>query len=401
MPRDTSPYVVGDFWLEKRKHAKSPYWQIASYNPSTRSVHYRSSRERDLEAAKAVIRAYEAEQRAKGKQEPDEAAIAMLLLTYWNEHGKHVESPGQIASSIRVVMGFLNQDETGPGAVVSDLGVEFQQRFLAWRTGPHEYDVAWSGKRYKHKSEGVSGETVQRNLEDLRAGIMHHVNRNRIPNMPRLPSVPDDMRSEARERVLSWKELGAMLGYAEQHDRRLYQYLCLMLGTAVRPVVARSFDPAKQYDAEFGFIDLHPEGKRRTKKRNAVIPAIPPLAAMFDTWEPDDGKGHRSAWRTMRRALNLDGVMMNTIRHTVATRLRADSKCPNDMIGDLLGHDMKSRTTRGYAKYDPAYMQPVKAALVRIWERAMTEKQAWSAGHLLVTPKRGQKLEIARRDGEC
>lgn len=35
MPREDSPYIVGDFWLDKRRDGKSPdTWQIARYAPA-------------------------------------------------------------------------------------------------------------------------------------------------------------------------------------------------------------------------------------------------------------------------------------------------------------------------------------------------------------------------------
>ena len=408
MPREDSPHIVGEFWLDKRRDGKSPdKWQIARYDDKSRSVIYRSTRTGSLDDAKAQLDAHFTRERAKGPQEPSQAQLIPLLVTYWEEHGRTVERPAQIASSIRVVIGFLMQDQSGTGATVKDLGMAFQRRFLAWRMGPHEYAVPWAGKIYRHTSKGVNGETVQRNIDDLRAGINHHVNMGRLPNMPKVPSVPDALRSEPRERVLEWDELGAMLGYARQHSVQLYQFIALMLATGMRPEVAAIFDPAQQWDAEFGYIDLHPPGKTRTKKRNPVVPAITPFLPVLKAWEPVTVKkgqaAHRTAWRTMRRVLGLGSdVMGNTIRHTVATRLRADPKCPRDMIDDLLGHDMAgSKTTRGYAKYDPAYMKPVRVALTKIYGKAMQHADMWTADHLLTKPKRGAKLDVVKRGAKA
>ncbi|CAB4140094.1 Integrase, catalytic domain containing protein [uncultured Caudovirales phage] len=406
MPREDSPYIVGDYWLDKRRDGKSPdIWQITRYDSKSRSVIYRSTRESCLDAARKILDAHHAREVTRGPQQADEAEVIPLLVTYWEEHGRTVERPDTIASSIRVVIGFLMQDEATTRATVKDLGFPFQRRFVAWRMGPHSYEVPWAGKIYRHTSKGVKGETVQRNIEDLRAGINHHVNMGRLPNMPRIPSVPEGERSTPRERVLSYAELGAMLGYARQRDRGMFQRLALMLGTAVRPEAAARFDP-EQYDAEHGFIDLQPKGKKRTKKRNPVVPAIEPLKPILEAWERVDvlpskrARSHRTEWRTMRRALGLSNdVMGNTIRHTVASMLRADPKCPRGMIDDLLGHDMEgSATSRGYAKYDPAYMRPVKIALTKIFDRAMQAADAWAAVHLLTIPRRGVKLAVVKRD---
>lgn len=408
MPREGSPHIVGEYWLDKRRDGKSPtVWQIARYDDASRSVIYRSTRTGSLEDAKRALDAHYHRERTRGPQEVTEAQIIPLLVTYWEEHGRTVERPAQIASSIRVVMGFLMQDQAGTRATVKDLGMAFQRRFLAWRSGPHSYEVPWAGKIYRHTSEGVTGETVQRNIDDLRAGINHHVNMGRLPNMPRVPSVPTGLRSDPRDIVLEWEELGAMIGYAKLHSVQLFQYMALMLATGMRPEAAAVFDPAQQWGAEFGYLDLQPVGKKRTKKRNPVVPAINPFLPVLEAWEPvtvKSGQGaHKTAWATMQRVLGLPSdIMQNTIRHTVATRLRADPDCPRDMIDDLLGHDMAgSKTTRGYAKYDPAYMGPVKLALTKIYVKAMEHADSWLADHLLTKPKRGAKLAVVKRDGKA
>jgi integrase len=404
MPREDSPYIVGEYWLDKRRDGKSPdVWQIARYDGKSRSVIYSSTRTGSIDDAKRLLDAHHARQVTRGPQEVDQAQLIPLMVTYWEEHGRTVERPDTIASSIRIVIGFLMQDEATASATVKDLGLAFQRRFVKWRTEPHSYEVIWAGKRYKRASQGVSGETIQRNIEDLRAAINHHVNMGRIATMPRLPSVPQDMRSEPRDLVLSWEQLGAMLGYAKLHSTQLYQFMTLMLASGVRPEAAAVFDPAQQWDAEFGYLDLQPVGKKRTKKRNPVVPAIDPFMPVLTGWEATTAtKGHmahRTAWNTMRRVLGLpSGVIGNTIRHTVATRLRADPECPRDMIDDLLGHDMAgSKTTRGYAKYDPAYMGPIRVALTKIYGKAMEHADQWLADHLLTKAKRGTKLAVVKR----
>lgn len=411
MSRERPVYTVGEYWLAKRRDGKSPdVWQIARYDSKSRSVIYSSTRTGSLDDAKRLLDAHHARQVTRGPQEVDQAQIIALMVTYWEEHGSKVERPDQIASSIRVIIGFLMQDEATPRATVKDLGMAFQRRFLAWRTGPHDYEVIWAGKRYKRTSPGVSGETVQRNIEDLRASINHHVNMGRIAAMPKIPSVPEGMRSEPRDIVLSWEQLGAMIGYAKLHSTQLYQFITLMLATGARPEVSAVFDPAQQWDKEFGYIDLQPAGKKRTKKRNPVVPAIDAFEPVLTDWEPvkvntgRKGRGaHRTAWSTMRRVLGLpSGVIGNTIRHTVATRLRADPECPRDMIDDLLGHDMAgSKTTRGYAKYDPAYMGPIRVALTKIYGKAMEHADLWLADHLLTKSRRGTKLAVVKRDGKA
>ena len=65
MSRENSPLIVGDYWLDKRRDGKSPdIWQVATYAPKSRSVVYRSTKQRDLELAKGVLHSFEAAQRS-------------------------------------------------------------------------------------------------------------------------------------------------------------------------------------------------------------------------------------------------------------------------------------------------------------------------------------------------
>ena len=57
MGRETSPFIVGDWWLDKRRDGKSPdVWQIASYDATSRSICYRSTRRRELDLLPPVPR---------------------------------------------------------------------------------------------------------------------------------------------------------------------------------------------------------------------------------------------------------------------------------------------------------------------------------------------------------
>src|SRR3546814_7655613 len=68
------------------------------------------------------------------------------------------------------------------------------KRFIAWRSGAHSYAVPWKGKHYNHTSKGIKGESIQRNIEDIRAALNHAANSGRIPYVPKIPSVPKEKR---------------------------------------------------------------------------------------------------------------------------------------------------------------------------------------------------------------
>src|SRR3546814_8656892 len=70
---------------------------------------------------------------------------------------------------MRAFIGFLMQDEAGLAVTVSGMTPNLIKRFIAWRSGAHSYAVPWKGKHYNHTSKGIKGESIQRNIEDIRS----------------------------------------------------------------------------------------------------------------------------------------------------------------------------------------------------------------------------------------
>lgn len=405
MPRDTSPYIVGDYWLDKRRDGKSPYWQIATYKTGSRSVIYRSTHTGCIDEAKAAIDAYHAEQQAKQPQEAHEARVIPILLTYWKERGRNAVKPDQIASSLRQFIGFLMQDEATPDAVVTDLTPALFERFRAWRMGPHEYSVPWAGKEYNHKSAGVRGESVQRNLDDVRAAILFAEKNRRLPMAPKIENLERRYRSQPRDNLLTIDQLGQIYWYT-RHFPEMFRYFALMLGTASRPEAAMKFDPSRQYDRRTNLLDTQHPDAPMTNKRNQFIPAIRPLRPILEAWAKDGAKpakSRKASWRTMRAALNLPAdTVAKDIRHTIATELYANPDVPERQISELLGHagDLH-RTTKRYAKYRPDRMREVVAALTTLWLEVSRAAHAFSADHLLTKEGRRDKITVAKRSEKC
>lgn len=402
MPRETSPYVVGEYWLDKRRDGKSPdIWQIAS---GTRQVRYRSTRKRDLDDAKAVIHAHVEKERAKAKQQPEDAKVIPHLVLYWEEHGRNNINQDQTGRSLRTFIAFLLQDTAGPNAVVTDMTPVLFERFRLWRMGPHSFSLKWSGEQFDYSSEGVSGTTVQRNINDIRAAIRHAEANMRIPATPRIRDVEKRHRTAPRNRVLSIEELGQIAWYSF-HFPEMFRFVALQMATSVRPTAANQFDPRRQYDPRSHLIDLQPDELPQTKKRNAIIPAIRPMRPVLKAWA-DDGahpiKSRKTAWRTMRRVLGLSNdVYPKTIRHTVATMLHEMEWVPGRQISEMLGHandSELSRTSQIYAKYRPERMGKVVKGLSIIWLQVSREARKISAVQTLsIEPWHG-KITIAPKE---
>jgi integrase len=138
----------------------------------------------------------------------------------------------------------------------------------------------------------------------------------------------------------------------------------------------------------------------RTKKRNAVVPVIDEFRPWLEAWADCPHKpvaSRKRWWRTMRAALGLpDDIVPKTVRHTIATELRARGISLTDIAG-LLGHSSESRITQVYAKYDPARLPHVKQALSAIWQEVCAEANKWLTNHFRVSPVRGTPISVVRK----
>lgn len=397
MSRENSPCIDGDFWLDKRRDGRSPeIWQIAHYSQTARCVVYRSTKRRSLTEAKAALHAHAAQERAGARhQSANDAQIIPALLNYIREHGEDVIRLDTVKSSARAWIGFLMQDDLGTGATVADIDKLMLARFRRWRMGPHKWEVPFGGKTYRHTSPGVTAEAVQRNLDDLRAAMNHGEAAQRFA-APKIPMLPPEMRAEPRSTVLTMQQLGALWGYARQ-DWPVWREISLQIATGCRPGAAMAFDARKQWHG--ALIDLQPPERRRTKKRNALVPAIKPMHALLDAWAflPHARVASRKTWwRTARPILGLpDEVVAYTIRHTVLTFLEMEG-VPRFQIEAAAGHAPRGTTARHYLHFDPRDAPRLVAALEKLWALAWEAADQWCAGHVRTTPRRGQPASVEK-----
>lgn len=403
MPRETSPYIVGDYWLDKRRDGKSPdIWQITYYKPATRQVVYRSTHTGALDVAKAKLHAFDEMQRAKGRQQPDEAKVIPLLVTYWDERGHALVNAEQCDLSLRMFTAFLLQDEVGVNAVLTDMTPVLFERFRAWRMAPHSIDLTWRGKHYSRSYQPVVGATVQRHINDIRAALYHAEGNGRV-NVPfKIRDLEDRYKSTHTERILTLHEMGQIFWYS-RHFPDLFRFVALQMATSVRPMAALQFDPRKQFNGKL--IDLQPDTAPQTKKRNAIIPAIRPLRPILSQWAKEGAvtvKSRKTRWRKMRANLGLSNdVQPKTIRYTIATWVYEMDWVPGRQISAMLGHDADPddvrRTSRIYAKYRPDQLGKVVKALSIVWLRVSREAKKISAVQRLSTDPWHGKITVARK----
>lgn len=388
-------YTVGPFWLAQRE--QSPFYQIRWYDERAKVTRGKSTRCRALDDAIQSILAQHEAWRAKQRQEPDEALAVGLFLQFWNERGKSRRNAATVASSLRIFMAFLDQDEAGMGVAVAGLDKDLFERFMAWRLRPHSYAIEWLGKVYSHSSDGVSGEAIQRNLDDVRAALNYAVGKQ-LPWAPKVPAVDAALRSPPRDVTLTIDQLGSIVAYAA-YDIEALRWVLGMIATAARPDAVLKWNIAKQWKGESNF-DTHPHGEPRTKKRNAVVPLIPEFRPWLEAWQANPHKIVRSRkrwWRTMRAALGLPAnVIPKTIRHSIATQLRSRG-VPMDEISGLLAHIGEHRITAGYAKYDPARLPHAKQQLSTIWGEICASANDWFTNQFRVTAGYKVPISVARK----
>jgi hypothetical protein len=387
-------FTVGPFWLAKRE--QSPFLQIRWYDERAKVTRGKSTRCRTLDDAIPVILAHHEAWRAKQRQEPEEALAVALFLHFWNERGKTRRNAATVASSLRIFMAFLDQD-VGMGVAVAGLNKDLFERFMAWRARPHSYAIDWQGKTFAHSSKGVSGEAVQRNLDDVRAALNYAVGKQ-LPWAPKVPAVALEKRSPPRDVTLTIEQLGAIVAYAA-YDIEALRWVLGMIATAARPDAVLKWNIAEQWKGEPNF-DTHPHGEPRTKKRNAVVPLIPEFRPWLEAWKECPHKVVRSRktwWRTMRAALGLPAnIVPKTIRHTIATQLRSRA-VPMDEISGLLAHVGEHRITAGYAKYDPNRLPHAKQQLSAIWQEVCAAAKEWHANQFRVSPAYKRPILVVRK----
>lgn len=401
MPRETSPLIVGDYWLDKRRDGKSPdIWQIATYSDKSRSVVYRSTKRRTVDEAGPILRAYEAQARSVGQgQDARTAELLPHLFNYIRERGPDVVRLDTIKSSFRAWIGFLMQDELGTEATVAEITPGVIARFRRWRMGPHEWAVEWGGKTFRHSSQGVTGHAVQRNIEDLRAAL-HYAEGERRIDAPKVPSVDSKLRGAKPLELLSAASLGALWAYARD-DVGIWREVALMIATGCRPGAAMAFDPATQWNGTL--VDLQP-ARAETDKRNSIVAAIEPLRPILDAWKASPHervKSRKTWWRTARRVLAMPEVEAYDIRHTVSTLLDKGG-VPGAQISGVIGHLPSSRgvartTSKHYLHYDPQNAPEAVAVLTTFFNEVQHHADLWAADHSRTTPLRGKPITLAVR----
>jgi hypothetical protein len=348
-----------------------------------------------LSGAKAFLRSFEAEQRSTAARAGriHEAELLPHLFNYLREHGPDVKRLDTVKSSFRAWIGFLMHDSLDTNATIADI-TPAVAALPALAHGAALMGDRRGAARHSAFVEGVTGLTVQRNIEDLAGRAQPRRRRTRF-EAPKVPSVDKKLRRRSAAK-LPTKTLGALSAMPE--DEGVYRELALMLGTlpARRGAGVRSDAMGRR------LIDLQPDGRPLTDKRNAIVPVIEPLKPILEAWKekPHPKVASRKRWwRTARRAL-----ASATRPMTSATRLRPCWTTAAFPAPDQRHHRPHPRKPQDRPHDEqalpalrPAQCPQAKRALTKFFKAVDGEADKWAADHLRTKPAYKKPIEIDRK----
>lgn len=345
---------IGDYWLSQRPGSKQ--WCRTWYDAATRQTKRASLGTDDLPAAQIALAEWFVKYAKLGKQAAEVVPLEQVLVRYWHRTGSVLASRGMTEIALAYWSEFF------AGAVVTEVDRSQQAEFVDWlRT-----------KRTPPLSDGY----IRRIMGVGKSALNEAHQHGEISSVPFIALTND---SEPRDRVLSLDESCALWSAAElMHERMM---LAILYGALARPEAALDVR-REQYDKDRRLLAQNPPGRKQTKKYRPVVPVCDFLAPWIEsvekghlvTWRGKPIASFKTAWRALRRRAGLgQEVVAKTIRHTMATELRA-AGVPEAEIQGFLGHRAYGGKTEVYAKYRPDYLGQAVAAIDGYMTRVRTSR---------------------------
>ena len=208
------------------------------------------------------------------------------------------------------------------------------------------------------QSHGASDGYSRRLLGVVKAAFNWAVDERLVSDAPVVKLPPD---GAPRDRVLSFEESQAIWFATElEHER---YFLILAYATLSRPEATLDLK-REMVDFDRRLFDTNPKARVQTKKHRPVVPVVDELLPWLENapngylvrWRDQPIQSFKTAWRAIRRRAHLGpDVYAKTIRHTMATELRA-AGVPEAEVQGFLGHRAYAGSTEIYAKYRPDYL---------------------------------------------
>lgn len=249
------------------------------------------------------------------------------------------------------------------GATVADLTPQLLGRFRAWRF-----------------EAGVGGHTVSRDLAALRGALNWAWMNQRLEHAPFIADVPPHLKAPARDRVLTFEDIAAILDQCVGRPERehLIRFIVVELGTAGRPDAVLELTD-KNIDLKRGLIDPNHEGRVHARKRRAIVPiarhVLPWVAGVKGKLikyqvpiakrnQVPGGPGFferetrsiKTVWKAVCEDAGVKGASPKTLRHTMLTWL-AMRGVAKEQRGALAGHVARDTTARNYEHLSPDYLR--------------------------------------------
>ena len=355
MPRNEDAYRIGKYFLGKRPNSRM--WCACWHDPRSRQTERRSLGTDDFQAAQIELARFVTRHGDIKGAEPSRMTVAQLLERHEARHVK-AEAKADFARHARRLL------EDYGDAYVAELTPARQAEFVA-----------------AMKAAGRSASYIDRINDSLRSALATAVRLGELAAAPSIASIPRDpweRRLPAREEIAAFWDAAA-------EDPHLLLFFVTLLNTGARPNAILALTRF-QVDLERRLLNLHPPGRRATKKRNPVVPItdalLPWLKAVSTdrvvSWQPKRSAESRrkparpeprsvdrinAAWRRARERAGLpDDFTPYSVRHALATERRARG-VPEWECAGWLGHSTSYATTEIYARYRPDYLSQARAAV--------------------------------------
>jgi integrase len=304
----------------------------------------------------------------------DEALVEALISGWLKHHVSNLAAPDRYVTSVRHWMTFFDEARSrrwiDAGPVIADLTPQLQAQFRAWR-----------------RAAGVGGHTISRDLAALRGALTWAWKHQLIDHPPFIADVPAHQKAPPRDRVLTFKELAAILDACRGKPERdhLVRFIVIELGTAGRPQAVLELTD-RNIDLERGLIDPNQRSQLHLRKRRAIVPianAVLPwvsgiegkiikykTAILKPKTRIATGRSHleratasiRTAWNATCAEAGVVGATPKTLRHTMLTWL-AERGVPYEQRQMLAGHSPRGTTARNYEHLSPDYLRAAVAEI--------------------------------------
>ncbi len=340
--RTDRPGQIGDYWLSQRPN--SPVWCRTWFDVTSRQTSRASLGTDDLAAARIALAKWVTLHGHRAAQQPRDVLMGDVFARYYEKHAQHTVGAGVQRRNL-----FLALERMQEGVTVGEFTLDAQHTLTR-----------------RMEADGYQPGTIKRVMGATKAAVQWAWKNGELERPIPFLTVQE---GPPRERVMDAGEIAALWDHAEHEHLRMF--ILLLLGTAARPAAVLELT-REQCDLDRGLIDLNPPGRVQTKKRRPVVPMpdfLRPwiMQAPAGTLVQFRGKAVvkvNKTWRDARTAAGLDdAVVPYTIRHTIATELRARG-VPELELAGLLGHAMPNfRTTGRYAKYAPNHLSAARTAV--------------------------------------